>query len=158
MINARGESVSKKPSFRDAFRKNRSLVVADGFYEWQKKGRLRIPVYISLKSGRPFGMAGLYNYRKSPQGTELCSCTIITTVANELLRHVHDRMPVIIPKDQWTLWLHPEVHDKSAMLPLLKPYNPDDMVVFEVSSSVNSPARNVPGNIKPLESSSKPDL
>lgn len=153
MINARAESVSEKPSFRDAFRKSRSLIVADGFYEWQKRGNSKIPLYVTLKAGSPFGMAGLFNYWAPPKGTDICTCTIVTTVANELLRSVHERMPAIIPKNQWNLWLNPEVHDKSVLLALMKPYNADGMVAYEVSSSVNSPACNVPENIKPAEKS-----
>jgi len=100
MINARSETVAEKPSFRPAFRKKRCLVIADGFYEWRTEGKRKFPMYIHLKSGEPFGFAGLYNVWTSPAGEKTCTCTIITTEANEAVRPIHDRMPVILPKDK----------------------------------------------------------
>ncbi len=90
MINARAETLAVKPAFRAALRKRRCLVVADGFYEWQKQGRVKQPFYIALKSRRPFGFAGLWDMWTSPDGKEIKSCTIITTEANDLLKPIHD--------------------------------------------------------------------
>jgi putative SOS response-associated peptidase YedK len=99
MINARSETVDAKPSFKAAFRKQRCLVIANGFYEWQKEKKKKVPVYISLKSGKPFGFAGLYTVWTSPEGEKICTCTILTTESNDLISTIHDRMPVIIPRD-----------------------------------------------------------
>jgi putative SOS response-associated peptidase YedK len=150
MINARGESVSEKPSFKSSFNKHRGLVVADGFFEWRKEGDVKIPVYVYLKSGKPFGMAGLYSYWISPEGEEICTSTIITTEANEKLEPVHDRMPVIIPKTQESLWLDPGMSKKDMLLSLLKPYPAEDMDCHDVSKIVNSPKNDSPDNIMPI--------
>lgn len=139
MINARAETVAAKPAFRHAFKKQRCLVIADGFYEWRKEAGRKLPMYISLKGGKPFGFAGLYNVWISPVGDETCTCTIITTTANELLSSIHDRMPVIIPKDKEDLWLDPSVEDTARLLELLKPYDTDEMEAWEVSPRVNRP-------------------
>jgi len=126
LINARAETVDKKPSFRDAFKKRRCLILADGFYEWKKEGKSKIPQYYYLKSGRPFGFAGLYETWKSPDKKEITTCTIITTNANELIKPVHDRMPVILLKDQEQFWLGDAI-DASALLSILKPYPTEEM-------------------------------
>jgi putative SOS response-associated peptidase YedK len=136
MINARAETVADKPAFRTAFQNHRCLVIADGFYEW-KKEKVKIPVYIRLRSGKPFGFAGLYSLWVSPEGKEICTCTIITTDANELVASIHDRMPAIISKDNYDLWLDPNEHDINKLLPLLKPYSSHEMQLYEVSKKVN---------------------
>ena len=150
MINARAETVASKPTFKSAFRKQRCLVIADGFYEWHKIKNKKTPVYIHLKSGRPFGFAGLYNPWTSPEGKMFCTCTIITTSANELLEPIHDRMPVIIPRDKEDLWLNPEEQDQDVLLGLLKPYPSEEMQMHEVSAKVNYPTYNSPEAIKPV--------
>ena len=98
LINARAETLAEKPSFRDAFKKNRCLIIADGFYEWKKDGKRKIPMYFFLRSGEPVAFAGLYSEWHSPGGQFIKSCTIITTDSNELIAPVHDRMPAILPK------------------------------------------------------------
>ena len=123
--------------------------MADGFYEWQKVGDGKRPVFIRLKSGRPFGFAGLYEVWEPPEGDAVTTCTIITTEANEIMKPVHDRMPVIIPKEKEDLWLDPEVKDQEKLLDLLKPYPADQMEAYPVSRRVNSPANNSPDCIKP---------
>jgi putative SOS response-associated peptidase YedK len=148
MINARAESVAEKPSFKGAFKSRRILIAADGFYEWQKKGKTKIPVYIRLKSGKPFGFAGLFNICTSPDGTQICTCTIITTEANSLLEPVHNRMPVIIGKGDHDKWLNPE-NDGKKLKALLKPFSSEDMDYYGVSTLVNSPSHNSPDCIKP---------
>jgi putative SOS response-associated peptidase YedK len=150
LINARAETITQKASFRSAFKKRRCLVVADGFYEWQKIGDGKRPVYIRLKSGKPFGMAGLYEMWRSPEGEEVTTCAIITTEANELMQPIHERMPVIIPKDSEDLWLDPQVQDSEVVLNLLKPYPAEEMEAYPISKRVNSPANNSPDCIKPV--------
>ncbi len=127
LINARAETVDKKPSFRDAFKKRRCLIVADGFYEWQKEGKSKVPQYFYLKSGRSFGFAGLYETWTSPDNKQINTCTIITTDANELIKPIHDRMPVILPKDQERVWLDSNVMDVSALVTILKAYPAEEM-------------------------------
>jgi putative SOS response-associated peptidase YedK len=151
MINARAETVGKKSSFRDAFKHERCLVVADGFYEWKKEGRDRIPYYIRMKSDGSFGFAGLYSLWTSPEGDNICTTTIITSEANDLLRSVHERMPVIIHRDDETLWLDPHLKDSEKLLPMLRPYESKEMMYYEVSRAVNKPDVDSPENIEPLE-------
>jgi len=127
LINARAETVDEKPSFRDAFKKRRCLIVADGFYEWKREGDKKMPLYYYLKSGRPFGFAGLYETWITPDKKQINTCTIITTDANELIAPVHDRMPVILSNDQEKVWLGSNPSDVSALLSLLKPYPADEM-------------------------------
>jgi len=148
MINARSETLAVKPAFRHAFKKQRCLIVADGFYEWQSREGRKYPVYIRLKSKEPFGFAGLYNVWESPEGDALCTCTIITTEANELIRPVHDRMPVILPRDKEDFWLDPANEDKEGLLGLLKPYPAQDMELYPVSQKMNSPVYDSAENIK----------
>ena len=151
MINARAETVAEKPSFRDAFLKQRCLVVADGFFEWKKEGNLKKPTYIRLRSGKPMGFAGLYNVWTSHEGQKVCTSTIITTQANELLFPIHDRMPVITPEDQFISWLEPTERDKEKLKSILKPYPPEDLEVYEISTKVNSVKYNEPDIIQPVK-------
>jgi len=153
MINARAESVAERPSFKEAFRDRRCLVVADGFYEWQKTGRAKVPFFIRLKSGRPFGMAGLYETWVSPAGKILRTCTIITTRANDLLSPIHDRMPVIVHREKQALWLDRSVRDKKHLIDILKPFPPEEMDAYRVSGAVNSPLNDNPALILPIPDS-----
>ena len=148
MINARAETVAEKPSFRQAFSRGRCLVIADGFYEWKNVGGKKTPVYVRLKSGKPFGMAGLYNLWTSPEGEQVCTSAIITTEANGIVRTVHDRMPVIIAPAATGLWIDPSVHEKEKLLPVLKPYPDDEIELYEVSARVNSPKNDSKENIQ----------
>ncbi len=127
MFNARAETVDQKPSFRDAFKKRRCLIIADGFYEWKKEGRKKMPLYYYLKSGRPFGLAGLYETWLAPDKKEINTCTIITTAANELIAPVHDRMPVILSGDQEKAWLESNATDAANLKSILKPYPAEEM-------------------------------
>ncbi len=154
MINARAETVAEKPAFKTSFKKRRCLILSDGFYEWQKEGKLKFPVYIHLKSEQPFGFAGLYNTWTSRTGEQINTCTIITTMANRLIKPFHNRMPVIISKGERSLWLGPDIHDDKMLLSLLKPFPSDKMKAYEVSTSVNSPSNDSPDNIKPAENRS----
>jgi putative SOS response-associated peptidase YedK len=133
MFNARAETVSEKPSFKSAFKKHRCLIVADGFYEWQKLGKIKKPFYFSLKSGKPFGFAGLYESWTSPDQQQINTCTIITSEPNELIKPIHDRMPVIVPKNYECTWIAPNNQNQRELLSILKPYPPDDMVMEEAT-------------------------
>jgi len=150
MINARAETVADKPSFKKPFRNSRCLIVADGFYEWRKEGSRKIPVFVRLVDDRPFGLAGLFSDWNPPDGDTVRTCTIITTEPNSLLEPIHNRMPVIIPKEKNRLWLDPGVHDPALLEALLIPYSSDKMEAYDVSTTVNSPANNSPSNIEPV--------
>jgi putative SOS response-associated peptidase YedK len=149
MINARAETLTTRPAFRVAIRKRRCLIVADGFYEWKKTGNVKQPIRIVLKKREPFGFAGLWETWIPPEGKEIKSCAIITTDANELLKDVHDRMPVILPRDKETLWLDPNA-ELSHLLRLLKPYDSAAMEYYPVSRAVNSPSHNAADCIVPI--------
>jgi putative SOS response-associated peptidase YedK len=150
MINARAETVATKPAFRVALRKHRCLVVADGFYEWQQVGRKKQPFYIALKSREPFGFAGLWETWTAPDREEIKTCTIITTEANELLKPIHDRMLVILPREAEAVWLDPQILEPERLLPLLTPYPAEEMVAYPVSTQVNNPSHDSPGCVTPL--------
>jgi putative SOS response-associated peptidase YedK len=160
MINARAETVAQKRSFARAFKKQRCLVIADGFYEWRRlaDGKRKIPMYVHLREARPFGFAGLYENWKSKDGTILQTCTIITTQPNELMIPIHNRMPVIIEPDKRKIWLDREIEDPNALMPLLAPYNASKMDAYEVSKKVNSPAYNEPDCIEPEGNDEKQQL
>ena len=157
-INARAETLTVKPAFKDAFKRRRCLVVADGFFEWQKQGATKIPLFIHLEPERPFGFAGLYEIWTPPLGEKLVTCTIITTEANELVRPIHDRMPVILPKDAEDFWLDSSVEDHTRLLDLLQPYQASDMSAFTVSKLVNSVKNNSPECIQPVSAMGQPPL
>ena len=144
MINARAETVAEKPSFRTALRRRRCLVLADGFYEWQRIGKNKRPMRIVMRSGEPFAFAGLWETWKDPEGIVIPSCAIITTTPNDLLNPIHNRMPVILPRDVEDFWLDDSVDDPAALTSVLTPYPNDDMEVYEVSSLVNSVANGGP--------------
>ncbi len=151
MINARAETLADKPSFKSAIRKHRCLVVADGFYEWKQEGKEKKPFYIHLKSGRPFGFAGLYSYWQSPDGGLICTSTIITTDANSMMAPIHKRMPAIIPAGKRGEWLDPELLDERRIMHLLVPYAADELEAYNVSGRVNSPNNNSPDNLRPVQ-------
>ena len=144
MINARAETVAEKPSFRTALRRRRCLVLADGFYEWQRVGKNKRPMRIVMRSGEPFAFAGLWETWRDPEGTVIPSCTIITTTPNDLLKPIHNRMPVILPRDIEEFWLDDSVDDPAALTSVLTPYPDDAMEAYEVSSLVNSVANKGP--------------
>jgi len=149
MINARAETLAEKPSFKGPLKKHRCLVVADGFYEWKKTDSGKVPLYITMKDGRPLGFAGLYSDWTPPGGDTIRTCTIVTTEPNELLRPIHNRMPVIIKPDKREQWLDPEEHDPEKLSSLLTPYPSDELDTWEVSRAVNSPSNDDPQLIQP---------
>lgn len=150
MINARAESIAVKPAYRRAFKTRRCLIAADGFFEWQKTGRQKQPYYIRLKNDRPFGFAGLWE-TWSKSGAPVESCSIITTDANELVRPIHDRMPVVIPPEAYELWLSPGNQEIEVLQSLLLPYPAAEMTAFPVGTRVNSPAYRESDCIEPYQ-------
>src|SRR5262249_45031366 len=125
------------------FRRRRCLVVADGFFEWQREGGRKQPYYIRLQDDQPFALAGLWE-RWHREELTIESCTIITTTANELVRPLHDRMPVILPKKYWEAWLDPAVEDVEPLEKLLAPFPSEQMVSYPVDAQVNSPRVDTP--------------
>jgi putative SOS response-associated peptidase YedK len=143
MINARAETLIDKPSFRNAYKKKRCLIVADSFYEWKRiDSKTKIPMRIKLKSNELFSMAGLWENWKSPDGKSIYSCSVITTSPNALVQDIHDRMPVILKPDDEKYWLDPSITDTTKLNPLLKPLDHALMEAYEVSPLVNSPKNN----------------
>ena len=150
MINARAETVAEKPAFRAAFQRRRCLVLSDGFYEWQKVEQGKRPMYIRMKDGLPFAFAGLWERWRSPNGSTVDSCTILTTDPNELMRPIHNRMPVILPPEAYELWLDPAVQTPGPLLQLLRAYPVEEMEAYPVSPRVNNPANDDPLCIEPV--------
>ncbi len=156
LTNARAETVASKPSFRAAFRRRRCLIVADGFYEWQRIEKHKQPYFIHRRDDRPFAMAGLWESWERGEGV-LESCTIVTTEAKELMRPIHDRMPVILGEDDYAMWLDVNQEGGDALLGLLKPYvagrGEDQMEAYTISTRVNSTRNNGPDLIARVEPS-----
>ena len=148
MINARAETISEKPSFRKPFKDHRCLILADGFYEWQKTNNGKQPYYIHMEDGSPFAFAGLWEIWDR-DGEEVRSCTIITTDANELVGKIHNRMPVILHPEDHGLWLDPDFGEKDPLMSLLRPYQEGAMEADPVSRRINKPSNNEPGCIEP---------
>jgi putative SOS response-associated peptidase YedK len=142
MINARAETVHEKPAYRGPFKNSRCLVLADGFYEWRKTGTKKQPYCIRLKSGQPFAFAGLWSHWSSPDGSEIRSCTIMTTEANPFMKPIHDRMPVILGKKFYDEWLDTTSCDVKKLKAMLVPHDEDDLEAHPVSTFVNSPSNN----------------
>ena len=139
LINARGETVATKPSFRTAFKRRRCLIPADGFYEWKRLDpKTKLPHYIRFKKDRPFAFAGLWETWHAPDGSELESCTIVTCEPNKLMAGLHDRMPVILPDEDYDRWLDPKNEDAASLQELLRPYPTEEMVAFPISTYVNN--------------------
>ncbi len=152
MINAVGETAATKPAFRAAFRRRRCLVLADGFFEWRKEGKDKVPTYFQLKSGQPFAFAGLWETWKSPEDKTVRSCSIVTTQANSLIAPVHHRMPVILSPETEPLWLDPLTEEAEILEPLLAPSPPEEMDCYVVSGTVNSVKNSGPECIEPSAS------
>ena len=142
MINARSESVAEKPAFREAFRKRRCLVTADGFYEWRTDGKSKQPYAVALADGAPMALAGLWEGWRAPDGSILRTCTIVTTEANPKLAAMHHRMPVILPREDWPAWLGEAPAEEAALLALLRPCPPELVRAWPVSPRVNKVAEN----------------
>jgi putative SOS response-associated peptidase YedK len=155
MINARSETVAEKPSFRTAFRRRRCLVLADGFYEWQKLDGGKQPMYVGLHDREAFGFAGLWERWEGTGNGVIESCTLLTTEPNELLRPIHNRMPVILKPTDYDLWLDGQVEEAERLQALLRPYPSEGMQAYAVSRWVNSPRNEGPECIVPLDGAGK---
>jgi putative SOS response-associated peptidase YedK len=150
MINARAETVTEKPAFRVAFRSRRCLIPASGFYEWQARGRGKVPHFIRRQDGGLLALAGLWE-RWAPAGAEpVESCTILTTAANKLMQPIHDRMPVIVAPDDLPTWLGEVPTAPGALGALLRPCPPEALVAYPVSTYVNAPAHDDPKTLDRL--------
>lgn len=149
-VNARAETVAEKPAFRGAFRYRRCLIPSDGFYEWQAIGRRRQPWLVRLEDGGLFAFAGLWERWRGAAAEVLETFTVIVTDANELLRPLHDRMPVIVAPSDYDAWLDVGRFDRRGLEALLRPYPSEGMVAYPVSRRVNSPANDDPLCSAPL--------
>ena len=162
MINARRETVLEKPAFRKAAVKRRALVPADGYYEWEKSGKTKIPTYLYSPSEDPLAFAGLYEFWPDPSLPEdhehkwLLSFTIITTAASDALGHIHDRTPLIVPPDLYSDWLDPQLTEATGVQQLLDAIPEPVLTPRVVSREVNSVRNNGPELILPAEDSEAP--
>ena len=138
MINAKSETVAEKPSFKSSLQNKRCIILADSFYEWQKNDSGKVPMRIRLKGDGIFSLAGLWSTFTRNDGSKLHTCTIITTSANQLVKPIHDRMPVILTKDAQKIWLNPNIKDSSLLTSILNQYDSQLMTHYPVSSYVNS--------------------
>jgi putative SOS response-associated peptidase YedK len=139
MLNARAETVADKPAYRSAFARRRCLIPADGFYEWRTLAGKKHPVHFRRRDARPFAFAGLWERWEATSGEVIESCSILTTQANELVRPIHERMPVIVAPHHYDLWLGARPSGTDALRALLRPWPADEMTATPVSTHVNNP-------------------
>ena len=150
MINARAETLTTKPSFREPFKKHRCIVFTDGFYEWKSVDKSKTPYFIHMKNKEPFAFACLWDHWTDKEtGETINSSTIITTDANPLIGEIHNRMPVILDPDDYKVWLSPDPLTKQKLLGCLRRYPHEKMETYEISKLVNSPRNDSPEIIKP---------
>jgi putative SOS response-associated peptidase YedK len=158
LINARAESLDRKPAFRDSLRDRRCLVVADGFYEWRAEGGGKQPYYVRLRSQQPVAFAGLWDRWSGGAEGPLDSCAIVTTDANDLLAPLHDRMPVILSPGDRELWLDPTVKLYAELEAMLQPFPSESLEVYPVDRRVNRPLFDEPRCVEPIDAIlSRPD-
>ncbi len=150
LINARSETVQEKPAFRAALKKRRCIIPANGFYEWLVSGREKKPLYIQAQDGAPLALAGLWESWSAPSGEPVESCTILTTAANSLLAEIHERMPVILLKEQYGAWLDSSVTDPAQLQGFFQPYPAGLLHYWPVATLVNSPKNDTPACLAPL--------
>ncbi|WP_447962019.1 SOS response-associated peptidase [Nitrospira sp. Ecomares 2.1] len=150
LINARGETVAEKPAFRKAFKQQRCLVLADGFYEWKREGKTKQPFYVRFKNHRLFAFAGLWEQWKQNEADTLETCTLITTTPNAVMEPIHHRMPVILSSKDFADWLDPTVQAVERVNTLLRPFPPEEMEAYSVSQLVNNPRNDRPECINPI--------
>lgn len=153
LINARAETAREKPSFRNAFRRHRCLIPASGFYEWQRRERVKQPYFVRMRDERLFAFAGLWDRWESPDKVVIETCTILTTTANAVLAPIHGRMPVILSPTEYARWLDPALQETDSLAPLLVPFPPEEMLAFPVSPRVNAPSVDDGKCMAPLASS-----
>ena len=149
LINARAESVNEKPAFRNAMKYRRCLVPADGFYEWKREGEKKRPYFVRRRDGAPVAFAGLWENWMGPNGEEVESAAIVTTMASRSIAHIHDRMPVIVPLEAFDFWLDPKVDAQTASA-VLTPAPDAQIEAYEVSSAVNRTANDSAVLMEPL--------
>jgi putative SOS response-associated peptidase YedK len=162
MINARSETAAEKPAFRSAMRHRRCLVPADAFYEWQKRAGGKQPYCIRMRDGSPFAFAGLWERWRPPEGeggeTEpVESFTILTTTPNAMMKKLHDRMPVIIPREAYALWLDERIQDPEKLAKLLAPISGDLLEAYPIGTRINSPRHDDPACLDPAEEAEDED-
>lgn len=150
-INARAETVDTKPTFRAPFKRHRCIIPTDGFYEWHEEGGIKIPHHIGMKDGSPFALAGLWDVWKGSQG-DVTSCTIIVTGANQFMKPLHDRMPVILNPHDYEFWLDPGNQDTDDLKTLLVPAPEDWLTEWPVSRGLNNPRHEGPNYAAPTDS------
>lgn len=150
MINARAETLTEKPAFRRLFERKRCIIPADGFFEWQQRPSGKQPMRIMMRNGEPFAFAGLFDSWSSPAGEKIHTCTIITTQPNEVVKDIHDRMPVILRQEDEGVWLDREKYDADLLQSLLVPYDATQMRAYPVSAMVGSPKNDAPDCIKEI--------
>lgn len=151
MINARSETANNKPSFREPLQKRRCLIPADGFYEWQRTGKTKLPFCFEVGDGEIFAFAGLWDSWQDRDGEMVETCVILTTTPNALLADLHDRMPVILPPELHALWLDSRMQDAKRAIELLKPLDSNLMRRYPVSIRVNQVANEGPECCVPVE-------
>jgi putative SOS response-associated peptidase YedK len=151
LINARAETVAEKPSFKNAFRHSRCLIIADGFYEWKRLENGKQPFYIQQTDCLPFAFAGLWSTWQSPDGEAISTCAIITTEANEIMMPIHDRMPVILNSTDYDLWLDPTIQKPELLKPFLRAIDSNKLKAYPVSTKVNSPRHDSPECLESIE-------
>jgi putative SOS response-associated peptidase YedK len=150
MINARAETLQEKPAFRRLFERKRCIIPADGFYEWMQQGKGKHPMRITMKDGSLFAFAGLYDTWTRPDGEKLSTCTIITTKPNKIVADIHDRMPVILRREDRSLWLDRDHFDADLLQSLLIPYDEAEMRAYPVSAIVGNAKNDVPECIEEI--------
>jgi putative SOS response-associated peptidase YedK len=155
-INARAETATNTPSFREPFRSQRCLIPADGFYEWQRNGKTKQPYCFEVNDGQLFAFAGLWDRWTNPQGEVIESCTILTTTPNSLLADIHDRMPVILSPDDYDLWLDTAFRDTTSVSEMLRPFDAASMRRYTVSTRVNHVLNDDADCAKPMEPDESP--
>lgn len=151
MFNARAETLASSPVFRGAFRRRRCLVPVDSFFEWRREGTVRQPFRIVRADGRPLALAGLWSGWRDPETEEVRrTFTIVTTTPNDLMRPIHNRMPVVVPFDAWDRWLDPALPDLGELQGLLVPAPDEDLEAYPVSRAVNNVRNDGPELIERL--------
>lgn len=152
--NARGETLAEKPIFRQAFRQRRCLVPASGFYEWKSEPgqKRRQPFYLSLRDGMPMSFAAVWDRFAAPDGTTIETCAIVTIKANALIEPLHHRMPVLLEKDAWPLWMDPAT-PTAALMPLLQPFPTERMQMWEVADGIGTAGTDEPALMQPIAAS-----
>ncbi|TNF07517.1 MAG: SOS response-associated peptidase [Bacillota bacterium] len=158
MINAKAETIFEKQAFKDSILTKRCVVLADSFYEWKKEDNRKTPMRILLKDQKVFPIAGLWTTYKKEDGTKLHTVTLLTTSPNDLMKSIHDRMPVILNKANEKIWLNPTIKNETILQSVLKPYPSEFMMAYPVSSLVNNSKNELPDCIIEVSTENKQDL